>query len=92
MQIMDITYVGNERIGSQTIKFYTKLEPSSYVNNDNIDSIIKSLYKTKLFANVNAFIDDGKNLVIKVQENPLTSIRSFGCHERRASSGSPNFA
>ncbi|MDR2609682.1 MAG: outer membrane protein assembly factor BamA, partial [Rickettsiales bacterium] len=70
-QIKDIKYVGNERIGSQTIKFYTKLEPSSYVNNDDIDSIIKGLYKTKLFANVNAYIDDEKNLVIKVQENPL---------------------
>ncbi len=70
-QIKDIKYVGNERIGSQTIKFYTKLEPSSYVNNDDIDSIIKSLYKTKLFANVNAYIDDEKNLIIKVQENPL---------------------
>ncbi|MCA4775371.1 outer membrane protein assembly factor BamA, partial [Wolbachia endosymbiont of Mansonella ozzardi] len=70
-QIKDIKYVGNERIGSQTIKFYTKLEPSSYVNNDDIDSIIKVLYKTKLFANVNAYIDDEKNLIIKVQENPL---------------------
>ncbi|WCR59107.1 MAG: Outer membrane protein assembly factor BamA [Wolbachia endosymbiont of Ctenocephalides felis wCfeF] len=70
-QIKDIKYVGNERIGSQTIKFYTKLEPSSYLNNDDIDSIIKVLYKTKLFANVNAYIDDEKNLVIKVQENPL---------------------
>ncbi|MGL9732486.1 MAG: outer membrane protein assembly factor BamA [Wolbachia sp.] len=70
-QIKDIKYVGNERVSNQTIKFYTKLEPSNYVNNDDIDSIVKVLYKTKLFANINAYIDDKKNLVIKVQENPL---------------------
>ncbi|WCR57990.1 outer membrane protein assembly factor BamA [Wolbachia endosymbiont of Ctenocephalides felis wCfeJ] len=70
-QIKSIKCVGNERVGSQTIEFYTKLEPGSYVNDDDIDSIIKSLYKTKLFASVNAHIDDEKNLVIKVQENPL---------------------
>ncbi|WP_395463036.1 outer membrane protein assembly factor BamA [Wolbachia endosymbiont of Cantharis cryptica] len=71
IQIKDIKCIGNERVGSQTIKFYIKLEPGSYVNDDDIDSIIKSLYKTKLFASVNAYIDDEKNLVVKVQENPL---------------------
>ncbi|MDM8335162.1 outer membrane protein assembly factor BamA [Wolbachia pipientis] len=71
MQIKDIRCVGNERVCSQTIKFYTKLEPGSYVSEDDIDSIIKILYKTKLFASVNAYIDDKKDLVVKVQENPL---------------------
>ncbi|QIT36102.1 outer membrane protein assembly factor BamA [Wolbachia endosymbiont of Brugia pahangi] len=70
-QIKDIKYIGNERVGDQTIKFYIKLEPDSYVNDDDIDSIIKSLYKTKLFASVHAYIDNEKKLVIKVQENPL---------------------
>ncbi|OWZ25656.1 outer membrane protein assembly factor BamA [Wolbachia endosymbiont of Wuchereria bancrofti] len=70
-QIKDIKCIGNERVGDQTIKFYIKLEPDSYVNDDDIDSIIKSLYKTKLFASVHAYIDNEKKLVIKVQENPL---------------------
>ncbi|QOD37942.1 outer membrane protein assembly factor BamA [Candidatus Wolbachia massiliensis] len=71
VQIKDIKCVGNERVGSQTIKFHIKLEPGNYVNDDDVDSIIKNLYKTKLFASVNAYIDNEKNLVIKVQENPL---------------------
>ncbi len=70
-QIKDIKYIGNERVSNQTIGFYIKLEPGNYVNDDDIDSIIKGLYKTKLFASVNAYIDDKKNLVIKIQENPL---------------------
>ncbi|MDG7055929.1 MAG: outer membrane protein assembly factor BamA [Wolbachia endosymbiont of Meromenopon meropis] len=70
-QIKDIKCIGNERIGNQTIKFYIKLEPGSFVDSDDIDSIIKNLYKTRLFAHVNAFIDNEKNLIIKVQENPL---------------------
>ncbi len=60
-QIKDIKCIGNERVGDQTIKFYIKLEPDSYVNDDDIDSIIKSLYKTKLFASVHAYIDNEKN-------------------------------
>ncbi|WP_044135394.1 outer membrane protein assembly factor BamA [Wolbachia endosymbiont of Onchocerca ochengi] len=70
-KINDIKCIGNKRVGNQTIRFYTKLEPGSYVNDNSLDSIIKDLYKTKLFAGVNAYIDDEKNLVIKVQENPL---------------------
>lgn len=71
VQIKDIKCIGNERVSNQTIGFYIKLEPGSYVDGDDIDSIIKGLYKTKLFASVNAYIDDKKNLVVKIQENPL---------------------
>ncbi len=71
VQIKDIKCIGNERVSNQTIGFYIKLEPGSYVDDDDIDSIIKGLYKTKLFASVNAYIDDKKNLVVKIQENPL---------------------
>ncbi|QKX02565.1 outer membrane protein assembly factor BamA [Wolbachia endosymbiont of Dirofilaria (Dirofilaria) immitis] len=71
IKINNIKFVGNERISSQVIGFYIKLEPGSYVDDDNLDSVIKVLYKTKLFASVNAYIDDEKNLIIKVQENPL---------------------
>ncbi|MCA7009930.1 outer membrane protein assembly factor BamA [Wolbachia endosymbiont of Tribolium confusum] len=71
VQIKDIKYIGNERVSDQTIRFYTKLEPGSYINDDDIDSVIKSLYKTKLFTSVNAYMDDEKNLVVKIHENPL---------------------
>ncbi|WP_353288144.1 outer membrane protein assembly factor BamA [Wolbachia endosymbiont (group B) of Gerris lacustris] len=71
VQIKDIRYIGNERVSDQTIRFYTKLEPGNYINGDDIDSVIKGLYKTKLFASINAYIDDEKNLVVKIHENPL---------------------
>ncbi|APR98041.1 outer membrane protein assembly factor BamA [Wolbachia endosymbiont of Folsomia candida] len=70
-QIKDLRYIGNERVSNQTIGFYIKLKPGDYVDNDDIDSVIKDLYKTKLFASVNAYIDDEKNLVVEIQENPL---------------------
>ncbi|MGL9725873.1 MAG: outer membrane protein assembly factor BamA [Wolbachia sp.] len=70
-QIKDIKYIGNERVNDQTIRFYIKLEPGGVINDDDIDSAIKDLYKTKLFASVNAYINNEKSLVIKVQENPL---------------------
>ncbi|WP_264730047.1 outer membrane protein assembly factor BamA [Wolbachia endosymbiont (group B) of Episyrphus balteatus] len=71
VQIKNIKYIGNERVSDQTIRFYTKLEPGSHINDDDVDSIIKDLYKTKLFASINAYIDDEKNLVVKIHENPL---------------------
>ncbi|UIP91454.1 outer membrane protein assembly factor BamA [Wolbachia pipientis] len=71
VQIKNIKYIGNERVSDKTIRFYTKLEPGSHINDDDVDSVIKDLYKTKLFASINAYIDDEKNLVVKIHENPL---------------------
>ncbi|OCA06505.1 outer membrane protein assembly factor BamA [Wolbachia endosymbiont of Trichogramma pretiosum] len=71
VQIKNIKYIGNERVSDQTMRFYTKLEPGSHINDDDVDSVIKDLYKTKLFASINAYIDDEKNLVVKVHEGPL---------------------
>lgn len=71
VQIKNIKYIGNERVSDQTIRFYTKLEPGNHINDDDVDSVIKDLYKTKLFASINAYIDDKKNLVVKIHENPL---------------------
>jgi outer membrane protein insertion porin family len=71
VQIKDIKYIGNERVSNQTIGFYIKLEPGNYVDSDDIDLVIKGLYKTKLFSSVNAYVDDDKKLVVKIQENAL---------------------
>ncbi|WP_341808072.1 outer membrane protein assembly factor BamA [Wolbachia endosymbiont (group E) of Neria commutata] len=71
VQVKDVKCIGNERVSNQTIGFYIKLKSGDYANDDDIDSIIKDLYKTKLFASVNAYIDEEKNLVVKIQENPL---------------------
>ncbi|WP_168464380.1 outer membrane protein assembly factor BamA [Wolbachia endosymbiont of Ctenocephalides felis wCfeT] len=71
VQIKDIKFVGNERVSNQTIGFYIKLEPGNYVDDDDLDSIVKNLDKTKLFTSVKAYVDNEKSLVIKIQENPL---------------------
>lgn len=71
VQVKDVKCIGNERVSNQTIGFYIKLKSGDYVNDNDIDSVIKDLYKTKLFASVNAYIDEEKNLVVKIQENPL---------------------
>lgn len=60
VQVKDVKCIGNERVSNQTIGFYIKLKSGDYINDDDIDSIIKDLYKTKLFASVNAYIDDKK--------------------------------
>lgn len=71
VQLKDIKIIGNERVSNKTIDVYVKLKVGDYVNDDDIDLVIKDLYKTKLFSSVNAYIDEERNLIIKIQENRL---------------------
>jgi len=71
VEVRDIQIIGNERISNQTVDFYVKLKAGDHVDDNDVDLVIKDLYKTKLFANVNAYIDAEGSLIIKVQENPL---------------------
>ncbi|WCR54062.1 MAG: Outer membrane protein assembly factor BamA [Wolbachia endosymbiont of Ctenocephalides orientis wCori] len=71
VQIKNVQYVGNQRVSDKTLDFYIKFEPGSYISSSDIDLVVKDLYKTKLFASIDAYIDDEKSLIVKIQENPL---------------------
>ncbi|MDN5248241.1 MAG: outer membrane protein assembly factor BamA [Wolbachia endosymbiont of Tyrophagus putrescentiae] len=71
IQIKSIKIIGNERLSVQTIEFYVQLSAGDYVDDNDINLVVKNLYTKKLFESVSAYIDEEKNLVIKVKENPL---------------------
>ncbi len=68
--IKKIKIDGNERITDETIIVFSKIEIGSDLNENQLNQIIKNLYKTNFFKNIELNIDQN-NLFIKVVENPL---------------------
>ena len=61
---------GNDRISTETIILFSNVQLNENVNNDKLDQILKNLYETNYFKNVEASIVDNK-LVIIVDENSI---------------------
>ena len=68
--INELIVKGNERISSETIKVFSGFSKGDEVNQNDLNDIIKSLYETNFFENVNIEIVDN-NLIIIVKENPI---------------------
>ena len=68
--IEDIKIDGNQRISNDTIKLFSKIDIGDEINNENINSILKDLYETNFFENVNIkFLNNILN--ISVSEYPI---------------------
>ena len=67
--INTIVVNGNERISTETIIMFSDVNKSN-VNDQEINNILKNLYNTNFFENVEVSISD-KLLKIKVKENPI---------------------
>ena len=68
--IKDIKISGNERITSDTIKIFTTVDINDDINENKINYILKELYETGFFKNVN-IIFENNILKIDVTENPI---------------------
>ncbi len=68
--IKDIKVSGNERITSETIKIFTTVNINDDINDDRINFILKELYNTGFFKNVEVEIKNNV-LIIQVTENPI---------------------
>ena len=61
---------GNERISAETIKIFSEISEQDFLDENSINLILKKIYKTGYFKNVNIRIE--KNiLIIEVLENPI---------------------
>ncbi|MDB3889144.1 outer membrane protein assembly factor BamA [Candidatus Pelagibacter sp.] len=65
-----IEIIGNDRISDATIKVFIDVEINDEINNDKINSILKDLYETNFFEDVNIKYLN-QNLIINVVENPI---------------------
>ena len=68
--IEDIKIDGNQRISNDSIKLFSKIDIGDEIKNENINSILKDLYETNFFENVNIkFVNNILN--ISVSEYPI---------------------
>jgi outer membrane protein insertion porin family len=76
--INKIIVSGNDRISSETIKMFSNIDINNEITNNDLNSILKSLYQTNYFENINL---DFKNNILKinVKEYPIIqTINYFG--------------
>lgn len=68
--IKAITVQGQQRLEPDTVLSYTKLRVGVAYTRESLDSALRDLYETELFADVQ-IRDDAGNLTITVKENPV---------------------
>ena len=61
---------GNDRISSQTVKMFSKVNTNEYIDSNSINTILKNLYETSYFEDVNIKFNNNI-LTINVKEYPI---------------------
>ncbi len=61
---------GNDRISTETILMFSEVKIGQEVDNIVLNNILKNLYETNYFKNINTVIKND-TLIISVEENPL---------------------
>jgi len=69
--IRSVAVRGAERLEAETIRSYSSLSPGQSYTAETLDTALKALYATELFADVVIAGADTGNLVITVRENPV---------------------
>ena len=65
-----IEILGNDRIPNQTILMFSDVSEDEIIDEEKLNEILKNLYDSNFFKNVNVTFKDNK-LTIKVVENPI---------------------
>ncbi len=68
--IQSITVIGSQRLEGDTIRSYIKMRVGQPYSQAAADQVLKDLYATELFSNVNV-ANNGGAVVIEVKENPV---------------------
>ena len=68
--VNDVEVRNNDRISKETIITYGKIELDKSYNSNEINEILKNLYETNFFKNIDISVIENK-LVINVEENQI---------------------
>ena len=68
--IKKFEFKGNERISAETIKVFIPFKLNDEINENGINLILKNLYETNFFKDVQVTLDNGR-LLITLEENPI---------------------
>ena len=69
-EIKKIDVIGNDRISKDTILMFSDIKINQEVTNDDLNKILKNLYETNFFENVEVSILNA-SLIIRVKEYPI---------------------
>ena len=70
--VNDVNVKGNQRISKETIIVLGKINLSEDYNDNKLNQILKNLYESKFFSDIDLTISNG-TLIINVLENPIIS-------------------
>ena len=79
--IEEIRVEGTQRIEPETVRSYLRISPGDPFNPLQLDSALKSIYQTGLFADV-TLRREGNALVVRVVENPIINRVAFEGNKR----------
>lgn len=68
--LKEVIISGNERVSDETILIYGNIEINQNINEKNINNILRNLYETNFFKDVNVKLD-GNILRVNVEEFPV---------------------
>ena len=68
--VKEVAIEGNQRVNSQTIEIFGGFKIGQDLNTNDLNDILKKLYETKFFKNVNLSLENSI-LKITVEENPV---------------------
>ena len=68
--INKIEVIGNKRITNESVIVFGDIKLNADIDNDELDSILRKLYDTNFFENINLSIKNS-TLIIKLVENPI---------------------
>jgi len=70
-RVLSVTVSGNQRLEPETVLSYTALRAGENYDNERLDTALRDLLATELFADVQIAGADTGNLIIQVRENPV---------------------
>ncbi|MDC0240007.1 outer membrane protein assembly factor BamA [Candidatus Pelagibacter sp.] len=68
--LKEINVIGNDRISDETIKLFIGVKKNEQINNNRLNIILKDLYNTNFFENINISFEN-QILLVEVKENPI---------------------
>ncbi len=68
--LKEFEVTGNQRISTETIKLFSEVSINQNLNDNSLNEILKKLYNTGFFKNINISFKDNK-LSLVVEENPI---------------------
>ena len=69
-KISDFEIKGNKRVNVETIKIFSEVSLGEDLDSNDLNNVLKRLYKTNFFQTVEVKIENSV-LIIKVKENPI---------------------